>query len=50
MMWAGVHPLCVQKRDSFQQDLEMHCNLVNMCVSAAKALEYSGDFLISWRF
>lgn len=38
MMCAGAHPLSVQKRDSFQLDLEMHCNLVNMCVSVAKAL------------
>lgn len=50
MMWAGVHPLSVQKRGSFQLDLETHCNLVNVCVSVAKALGNSGDFLISWRF
>lgn len=50
MMWPGVHPLNVQKRGSFQLDLELHCNLVNMCVSAAEALGNRGGFLISWRF
>lgn len=50
MVWAGVDPLSVQKRGGFQLDPELHCNLVNMCVSAAKALGNYGDFLISWRF
>lgn len=49
-MWTGVHPLSVKKRGSFHLDLEMHCNLVNVCMSVAKALGNAGDFLISWRF
>ena len=49
-MWAGVYPLSIQNRGSFQLNLEMHSNLVKVYVSGANGLGNSGDFLTvsSW--